>query len=110
MTIKRNRTLSILRNISLGYAPLSIAALLSINYSFSYSYKKEVFPFSVNYNLSRGVKVKNSLISIEDKEFSKYPSVGFFLDYNSIPDKRYVSFTTAEGILGYKVFKERTFE
>ncbi len=98
---KRKMNIDSLINIFLGYAPLTLAVLFLINYFVSFHPSKQVYRYSTNHN---------TLLTIQDDELSRYPSVGFFMDSQEIQYGSGIFFITREGILGFTVYTDRGFE
>lgn len=85
--------------------------LLAFNYLFKYNESSETYFYIKNYDFSRWGNTRvNSLIELENSEYQFYPSVRFFWDYEDIPKKNKITYTTYDGLLFYKIYTERTFE
>lgn len=76
--------------------------MLLVNYIFSSS------KFEITYKLANPEFQSSSLIYLEDDALNEFSGVRFFWSLETIRGKRNVKYTFADGLLGWKVVKERT--
>lgn len=89
--------------------PLIISSFILINFFFSYNPTKETYAFQNDLQANSRGNQESTYIFLENNKYDEYPGVRIFLDYEEMRDKKHITYTFKEGILGLRVMTEYEF-
>ncbi len=90
-------------------SPLIISSFILINFIFSYNPVKETYTFQNDLQANSRGNQESTYIFLENNKYDEYPGIRTFLDYEEMKDKKHITYTFKEGILGLRVMTEYEF-
>jgi hypothetical protein len=101
---------------SLGLIPLAINLFFLVNFLFGSNPFKQQFHFSKSYQIVKGYGGKGggldrtSTILLDDNQYTDYPGMRTFFEYEKLENATFITYTFEEGFFGIRVVTDFTFE